>query len=327
MPHRLYFGEDDLLLCRFAVSPLWETQEAVRTLKMRRRHGYHLPWLRAARVAAAGLDLRPLWLLMPGHGHSPDWLGPPPIGPSATFDEEIARVRATDPDTARAGIAHSLADTPGAADTPHGRAMLADPAGAVQQLTELLQAAWQLLVEPHWPRLRTLLEADVHHRSRRLADAGLGALLSELDPRLTWAAGQLTVSWHGEHARRLDGRGLVLLPSVFSWPDVVSGFDPPWQPTVAYPARGIGALWTAPADHTPEALVRVLGRGRAQVLTVLDEPATTTALAHRLSLAPSSVSAHLSALRAAGLLSTQRHGHQVRYERTALGDALLAGGI
>lgn len=125
--------------------------------------------------------------------------------------------------------------------------------------------------------------------------------------------------------RELAGQGLVLMPSVFIWPDVVSSFDPPWQPTLAYPARGIGGLWAEPSHHTSDALVRLLGRGRATVLTALDEPATTTALAHRLGLAPSSVSAHLTALRDTGLLISRRYGHQVLYERTPLGIALASG--
>ncbi|HCA87527.1 MAG TPA: transcriptional regulator, partial [Streptomyces sp.] len=61
------------------------------------------------------------------------------------------------------------------------------------------------------------------------------------------------------------------------------------------------------------------------VLTAVDEPATTTGLALRLGLAPSSVSAHLSALRDAGLLASRRCGHEVLYERTPLGIALAAG--
>jgi len=116
------------------------------------------------------------------------------------------------------------------------------------------------------------------------------------------------------------------MPSVFSWPDVISGFEPPWQATLVYPARGVGGLWTEAADRTPDVLVRLLGRGRAAVLAALDEPAGTTTLAHRLRLAPSSVSAHLTALRDAGLLVSRRYGHQVLYERTPLGIALASGG-
>ncbi|MET8248606.1 DUF5937 family protein [Streptomyces sp. NPDC005202] len=326
MPFRLHFRDDDLMRCRFAVSPLWETQEAVRTLSRPDRHGYHPHWLRRIRQAARALDLAPLWLLMPRRGHSPDFLGPPPIGPAATFEEEIAGVRAADPDAARDDIARALADTPGALESARGRALLADPARAVRELADLMEAAWHTLVEPDWPRLRALLEADVAFHSRRLAEVGLGALLPELDRRLSWDGRTLTVDWRSEHGRDLGGQGLVLMPSVFSWPDVISGFDPPWQPTLVYPARGLAGLWAEPGDQAPEALVRLLGRGRAAVIAALSDPATTTALAHRLGLAPSSVSAHLTVLRDAGLLTSRRYGHQVLYERTPLGMALASGG-
>ncbi|MEW2318629.1 ArsR/SmtB family transcription factor [Streptomyces bauhiniae] len=325
MASHLHFGEDDFLNCRFAVSPLWETQDAVRTLRRPDRQGYHVPWLRRIRTAAAGLDLAPLWLLMPRRGHSPDWLGAPPIGPAATFEEEIAAVRAADPEAAREDTARSLACTPGALASEQGRAWLADPVRMVRELADALEVAWRVLVEPEWPRLRALLEADVAFHSRRLAEVGLGTLLPELDARLSWDGRTLTLPG-GVYERRLGGRGLVLMPSVFCWPDVITGFDPPWQPTLVYPARGVGGLWAEPGTRTPEALVRLLGRNRAAVLAALDDPASTTALAHRLDFAPSSVSSHLTVLRESGLLTARRYGHQVLYERTPLGMALASGG-
>ncbi|MFD5327032.1 DUF5937 family protein [Streptomyces sp. NPDC127092] len=324
MPYHLHFGEADPLRIRFAISPLWETQSAVRVLARPGQQKYHLPWLRRIAKAARGLDLAPLQLLMPLRGHSPDCLYPPPLRPSGDFAEEIAAVRATDPAVAAADFARALADTPGAAGSAEGRRILADPAASLARLADLLERAWAVLVEPEWPRLRALLEADVAYHSRRLAEGGLERLLDELHPAFGWSeeTGTLVVDYRGEHVRALDGQGLVLLPSVFIWPEVVSGFDPPWQPTVAYPARGIGGLWTEPRERTPDALARLLGRARADVLCALDEPAGTSALAHRLGLAPSSVSAHLSVLRAAGLLTSRRYGHQVLYERTPLGIAL-----
>ncbi|MEU2339127.1 DUF5937 family protein [Streptomyces sp. NPDC006654] len=325
MPSRLHFDEDDFLRCRFVVSPLWETQEAVRTLRRPDRQGYHAPWLRRIRAVADGLDLTPLWLLMPRHGHSPDWLVPPPAGPAASVEEELAALRAVDPHTARADTARSLADTPGALDSATGRAWLADPARMVRELTDALEAAWEVLVAPDWPRLRALLEADIAFHSRRLAEVGLGGLLPEIHRDCAWRSGTLTVRSAGLYERRLGGQGLVLMPSVFTWPDLISTFDPPARPTLVYPARGIGGLWTEPAATTPDALVRLLGRGRAAVLGALTDPASTTALAHRLRLAPSSVSAHLTALRDAGLLTSRRYGHQVLYERTPLGIALASG--
>ncbi|MCR8577587.1 ArsR/SmtB family transcription factor [Streptomyces sp. Isolate_219] len=329
MPVNLHFGADDLLRIRFAVSPLCETHEAVRTLRHADRHGYHTPWLRRMRETLAGLDLTPLWLFMPSSppgGYTPDFLGRPPDTPMAGFDEELAQLRATDPALARAEMAKSLAGRPEAAESARGRAALADPARAVQELADVTERAWRALLAPDWPRLRALLEAEIAYRSRQLAGGGLQRLFADLHPRLSWSGDTLTVRTRTDFAQMqdLDGRGVLLLPSVFVWPDVVSGFDPPWQPTVIYPARGIGGLWTEP--ETGPALARLLGANRAAVLAALDAPSTTTALAHRLGLAPSSVSGHLSVLRDAGLLASRRHGHQVLYERTPLGIALAGGG-
>ncbi|WKX72664.1 DUF5937 family protein [Streptomyces sp. XD-27] len=328
MPLHLRFGADDLLRCRFAVSPLCQTHEAVRTLRRRERHGYHLPWLRRIRGALAGLDLSELWLFMPPRGgYTPDFLGAPPDVPYASFEDELERMRAGDPAAARAEMAQSLACTPGAADSPLGRAALDDPAAAVQRLADVTERAWRALLAPDWPRLRALLDADIGFRSRQLAEGGLERLFADLHPGLAWADGTLTVRTPGHPPARqeLDGRGLLLMPSVFVWPDVVSGFAPPWQPTVIYPARGVGGLWREPSRGAADALVRLLGANRAAILCDLTEPASTTALAHRHGLAPSSVSAHLSVLRGAGLLTSRRQGHQVLYERTPLGIALAAG--
>ncbi|MEU6615500.1 ArsR/SmtB family transcription factor [Streptomyces parvus] len=325
MPFQLHFSESDLLRCRFALSPLFETQEAVRTLARPHRHGYHLPWLRRIREAAATLDLEPLWLLMPDGGHNPDFICPPPIGPFATFDEEIAGVRAVDPEVAWADMALALAERPAARESATGRRLLADPARAVQELADLLEQVWRTLIEPYWPRLRALLEADIAYHSRRLADSGLEGLLGEVSTQLSWNGSTLTVKGtRGEHHHVLGGQGLVLMPSVFVWPEVVGGHLEPWQPGLIYPARGIGGLWSEAGERTPEALARLLGRVRADVLCALDEPAGTSVLAHRLGLAASSVSAHLSVLRGAGLLTSRRYGHQVLYERTPLGIALAA---
>jgi len=120
----------------------------------------------------------------------------------------------------------------------------------------------------------------------------------------------------------LDRRGLLLIPGVFAWPRVGVITVPPWQPAVLYPARGVAELWTTAAKPN-DALAGVLGRTKATLLTALDEQASTSALATRLGLSNGTVSEHLTALRAAGLLTTARRGHTVHYRRTELGDALL----
>ncbi|MFI1568776.1 DUF5937 family protein [Streptomyces sp. NPDC020490] len=328
MPLTLHLGTADLARCRFAISPLCQTHEALRMLRRPARHGYHRAWLGRMRRTLAGLDLSPLWLFVPRPGgYTPDFLGAPPDEPFPSIDDELARMHATDPGLARAEMARSLACTPGLAESPAGRAALDDPAATVRRLADLTERAWQALLAPDWPRHRAVLEADIAHRSRRAADVGLDALFTGLHPGVDWAGHTLTLRMYGDlaDAQRADGRGVLLMPSVFVWPDVVSGFARPWQPTVVYPARGMGRLHTAPAPRPPEALARLLGHQRAAVLTGLTAPASTTELAGRHGLAPSTVSAHLTVLREAGLLDARRQGYYVLYARTALGDALAEG--
>ncbi|HZD00811.1 MAG TPA: DUF5937 family protein [Actinomycetes bacterium] len=320
----LRFGPQDLLRCRFALSPLWETMAATRTLIEPQRQVHHLPWLRQVQPDLARLDLAPLLALQPRSGYTPDFLSPPPLGPLTDFAHELDRVRATPLDQVACELDRSVRqrrdDDP--ARTALARALAAEPAAALERLSGLLGAAWAVLLQPRWPRLRDLLDADIAFRARHLAEGGLERLFTDLHPRVYWQAGTLHVATRPSDRRDLDGEGLVLMPSAFNWPSVSVMLDPPWQPTLIYPARGIAALWQPPATTPPVALGRLIGRTRAKLLLALAEPASTATLARRYGLSPGTVSEHLTALRDAGLISASRARHQVLYERTPLGIAL-----
>jgi DNA-binding transcriptional ArsR family regulator len=60
------------------------------------------------------------------------------------------------------------------------------------------------------------------------------------------------------------------------------------------------------------------------VLRALEQPATTTELARRLSYAPSTVSAHLDVLARAGLLERNRVRRSVFYGLSETGASLVA---
>lgn len=93
--------------------------------------------------------------------------------------------------------------------------------------------------------------------------------------------------------------------------------------TTRYPARGVGALWTAGTRPASGSAVRLLGRRRAELLDALRSPATTTDLARALKVSPSAVSQHLGVLRDNGLVAGERAGRTVLYLTTERGLALL----
>ena len=96
-------------------------------------------------------------------------------------------------------------------------------------------------------------------------------------------------------------------------------------PLILYPARGQGAMWEPQPVATSAALVGSLGRVRAELLTVLSEPASSTDLGVRFGVTTSAVGQHLRALRDAGLVSSTRYGRSVLYLRSDLGTALVPG--
>lgn len=206
------------------------------------------------------------------------------------------------------------------------RLLLGNPAEVLSLLTQLVRAAWRALLEPVWPRVRAALDADVEYRSRRLAEGGFDQLFADLDPTLTWTGDTLIRDPGGDEHVDLGGRGVLLMPTVFKWDEAIVITQPPWQPTVAYRARGLADLWQPTHGSPHAALARLIGRTRAALLADLHEPTSTTTLAGRHDLAPGTVSEHLKALRESGLIVGERHQHEIRYRRTRLGSELVRSG-
>lgn len=75
-------------------------------------------------------------------------------------------------------------------DSPALRAYLEDPAGSVERLAELLVRYHRRVLAPHWPRLHTLLEADVFKRARTLAFHGPEALFGGLHRSVGYRSGR-----------------------------------------------------------------------------------------------------------------------------------------
>jgi DNA-binding transcriptional ArsR family regulator len=315
------FGREDLLHTRFAISPLFELQASVAALRAPGPASIHVPWVRAARKRLAGFDYAMLDALLPDHGYAPDFFAPPPGSPLPDVAEELERVRGTDPVQVRRELAWRFGgDVPDVV-----RPLVDDVARGIDLLVDTMTGYWERALAPWWEQIRALLEADIRHRAGHLADGGALELFAGLHAGVRWRAGTLEVEVPTDAVVELSGRGLQLVPSVFVWPRTGAMFDPPWQPSVIYPPRGVGDLW-APAGAGTEALGDLVGRGRARILTALSEEASTSELARRLAASPAGVSEHLGVLRRAGLVRSRRDGRAVLYSRTAVGDALTSPG-
>ncbi|WP_154402680.1 ArsR/SmtB family transcription factor [Nocardioides speluncae] len=199
-----------------------------------------------------------------------------------------------------------------------------DTAAAVSELVDQMRAFWEAALEPWWGLIVPFLESEIAARARRLVAAGGSAAFDDLDPRLSWDGSTLTLSpaKAGPRTVQLNGRGLLLVPSVLAW-RAWARIDGPWDPALTYQPPGIGVLWLleAAADSHLEDL---LGRRRAALLRSLDRPASTATLARRTGWSPGGVNTHLAVLRRNGLVVRRRDGREVLYSRTATGEALSA---
>ncbi len=315
----LRLGPEDVANLRFAISPLMELHNSVRALEHPEAKALHLPWVAATRARVAGIDMALLHALHPRKAYTPDFVDPPPRSSLEELEDELEAMLTTPPERVRLELRRAYAGRaiPAVLDP-----LLRDPARELPALADLFRAYWDRALAPHWPRIRALLEGDVLYRARQLADGGAAALFADIHPEVSFADGRLRIDMPYEATADLGGRGLLFVPSAFTWPRPAASVEPPWQPFVVYPARGIGALWEPEHAAPPEALAALLGARRAMVLTALHAPRSTTELARALDLSPGSVSQHLTVLREAGLVHGHRVGRAVLYVRSEKGESL-----
>jgi hypothetical protein len=316
-------GVEDLADTRFAVSPLHETLLSLRVLQDPGLSALHLPWRRAVIGRLGRLDTRLLMSLVARRRTIADFLTPQPTTFAPAFEEQLAVVRRTSPARLRHDLALAHAPDP----LPEALRVAADgdetAAGLRDTICALLHRYWQVAVEPMWPRMRLVLEADMTYRARQLALGGARALFADMHPNLRWSGGELRIAQMiSRHRVTAPGRGLLLLPSVFAHKPAPP-VSPEEPPRLLYPCRGVATLWeTPPADERTASLASLLGTPRARLLGLLDEPLPTVEIARRLRVTPSAVSQHLRVLHATGLVTRARDGRHVLYRRSTLGDRL-----
>ncbi|HEX6354506.1 winged helix-turn-helix domain-containing protein [Actinophytocola sp.] len=319
---RFVAGRDDLLNSRFALSPITELENMLRKLAFGRLPA---PWAARARPSFERLRAETALnavVALHSDRHGPAFIVPPPASMTQTIEDDLAAIRDTPLAQARHEIDQCLSRRP----TTDGQvlAVLRDPA-VTSIVADAMAAAWHELVAADWPTLRAVLERDVVHRGALLSGGGWSAAFVGLHKRLRWHDGVIELAGRHDGTYPLEGAGMLLVPSVFVWPNIGAYTDPPWPKTLVYPARGTAALWEPGEGAPPDALASLLGRTRARLLVALSDPASTTQLAKTLSLAPGAVGDHLAVLRNAGLATRARAGRSVLYRRTPLGDALAAG--
>ncbi|MGO2659830.1 ArsR/SmtB family transcription factor [Mycetocola reblochoni] len=315
---RYQFDAAALSAVRFGISPLNEMGLGLRAFRAPERYPLQHGWLQRIADVRHLLDEEMLAALVDDRRWVADFVTPRPTAPVGDIDDELDTLASLTPEQLERDLR-----------VVHGRIpppFVGRHADVMDRLLTALRRAWRLCFEPHWSRMRAVLEADIAHRGRVMAREGMMSMVGGLTPAVHWAGHSLDVTLSAPFGRDrpVGVDGLTLAPSVFVI-NASTMIDLDRSPTLIYPARGQGAMW-APLDRSaPGATDALLGPTRAGLLSSLAEPRSSTELAFSLGVSPSAVNQHLRVMHAAGLLNRTRHGRSVLYYRSALGDALLAG--
>ncbi|SEE90169.1 ArsR/SmtB family transcription factor [Jiangella alba] len=253
---------------------------------------------------------RCLWELIPARGDVPLFLAPELVD---DIDEAVDIVQSTPPARIRAEISAGRSrPTPWVDDLCRGR-----PA-ALRRLAAAMRAYHDRVMTSLSDVHRRALRAELGRRTHQLAREGIAATLTGLHPSVRWSDGVLEVAGPVHADIDLSGRGLRVMPSVWPRPGFALGWG---TPTLSYPVPY--GVWLAESDAGRDGAQAALGATRAKVLHALADAHTTTSLARALRISPASASAHTTALRRAGLISSHREGKTMVHTLTSVGLAVI----
>lgn len=316
---RLHLGPADLCRVRFAdrLHPVGTTMLACQALHDPTVAGM-APDLAERAGAATGVSAAASSLrhLLPSRGRLPDFLTP--FDGLESVAAGLAAIRATPAHRVRTEVTAAYAKVTA---TPLRRRFAAADPAVLDLFGRAIDAWFGAVLAPHWSELAATHRRQVADAAHRLALRGLDGLFDGLHPAIRWRPPVLEVRtwWGGEVTG--TGQGLLLLPSPVAGPRPRVLVAPDRPVLLVYPV----AMPRRAVEPGADPLGRVLGATRAAVLRRLAEPGrhTTTALARAVAISLSSASEHATALRAAGLITTDRAGGAVRHRLTPLGAHLL----
>ncbi|MFF3691606.1 ArsR/SmtB family transcription factor [Streptomyces sp. NPDC002187] len=318
---RIHFtGEDLRRVVVAGADPLWDVLLSLHMLQGETDPLIFGEWRRRVR-AAANPAFRQLLEIARPWGYSPDFLTP--TRGDAGLEAQIDMVCSTPRGRVRAEISHLACEAPVSTEVA---ALAGGDAATMRRLGEAMSRYYQQALLPYRQAMTALISADRDQRSRSVLSGGVDGLLATLHPRVVWQSPVLQVPIYVNQDVYLQGRGLVLVPSLFLRIQPLSLMDPSLPPVLVYPvAPSLGWLRSGGAAETRGSVSALIGGTRAAVLASAVRGGTTSELAARLNIAPPVVSRHATVLRRAGLLESRRRGGSVLHRATALGLAVLDG--
>ncbi|MFG1800294.1 hypothetical protein ACGFI4_08990 [Micromonospora carbonacea] len=225
---RLRFGLADLSRTVFAL-PTPYCEMAVSAQVLQQPHSaFRRLWL-DGRLRRVPSRAREMFDLVPASGGIPDFLIPED---ASSLDEALDVIVSASPARLRAELAqrHWRRQPPSwIQDLARGRS------AAVRHLGQLVRSYHEEILEPFWPGVRRAMVTELNRRAWQLATHGAEAALNSLHAGIRWRGGVLEVDGPFDGVVDLDGRGLRVMPSLWTRPGVALA----WNRTTFLRASGL----------------------------------------------------------------------------------------
>lgn len=176
--------------------------------------------------------------------YAPDFLTPVLAGYDLGVDAELHQVATTTPERVRYEFAQVMAHPPlGAVASWQPPRILLDALDRGEQhLTETLACQlhqfWELVIAPHWSRIRGRLEDDIALRATHLARGGFASTVAAIHPRLAWQDGVLQLP--SREVAEMPADAVIFSPLAFGRKMMYSldmpGVPGRRAPMISYPA-------------------------------------------------------------------------------------------
>lgn len=192
--------------------------------------------------------------------------------------------------------------------------LVSDPGRFRADLVAVLQAAGRQFFDRQWETTGPILHGAAATTRRRIQTTEPAELVASLSAMASRRESASTVYFDKLQSKQVSvgADGLILVPSVRSWPHVMVKFDPGLPIVVQYLVREGTRDDLETQSQLRRKLLVLAEPGRWELCRhLIGESITTTELARRTGMSKHSVSRHLRALREAGLISSQREGRQV----------------
>ena len=327
----------------FGYSPLIEALLSLHVLAQPQHHPLQHAWVRTMRrILAPELkrEINAFSFTFDSYVAVPI----PPRGGYPTFEQELERLAALEPDElvtlefTLPFLGGAAPRDPSAPRRPEVRqailAAASDRDPAARELAELaldrpreflerfagmLRAFWDEAFAKSWARVEPVLAKSVEEAGRHIAAEGIFDFLASLRPeiRVDPRRHEFSIDRVHEHDVSISDRDqLLLMPSVYIWPHVRINCDSPRPYGLIYPAPSL--LRQARPRIPPKKLVMALRafaddtRLRA-LQRIAERPRSTQELAPLVNVTEAALSGHLRVLSEAGIVTTKREGHYVLY--------------